>query len=125
MTERAAAHERMTEYDGLRGFAAFAVLWAHVFAPLFQGGVWADNAVAQALWFSPLHFMDGSVAVYTFFALSGFVLTRMCQGASFDFGRWVPSRVTRLMVPILAAIAVNLLVILTLRGLPILDQQNV
>lgn len=125
MTDRVTPSARMTEYDGLRGVAAFAVLWAHVFAPLFQGGVWADNAIAQALWFSPLHFIDGSVAVYIFFALSGYVLARMFLASGFDYGRWVPSRVTRLLVPILAAIALNLVVILVLRGVALLDQQNV
>ena len=115
----------MAEYDGLRGIAAFAVLVAHVFAPIFQGGEWSDSAVAQALWNSPLHFIDGSVAVYIFFALSGFVLGRMYSAPGFAYGPWVPSRVARLMVPILASIALNVLVIVLLHAVPLLSAQNV
>lgn len=80
-----------------------ALNWASL-----QAGVYlnpAHNAAANLLIFSPLHVVWlGAEAVFLFFILSGFVLTRSAMSPSFSLGAYYPSRIVRLYGPVLAAI---------------------
>lgn len=103
---------RNRELDALRGLAALSVLLYHVlalnWAPL-QDGVYlkpAANPLENLLIFSPLHVAWlGIEAVWFFFVLSGFVLTKAAARPSFTWGSYYPSRIVRLYGPVLAAIA--------------------
>jgi len=87
------------------------VLLYHVLAlnsPALQDGVYltaAANPLANILIFSPLHVIWlGAEAVWLFFVLSGFVLTRAAARPGFSWGAYYPSRMVRLYGPVLAAI---------------------
>lgn len=106
------AANRNRELDALRGLAALSVLLYHVlalnWAPL-QDGVYlkpAANPIENLLIFSPLHVAWlGVEAVWFFFVLSGFVLTRAATRPTFAWGAYYPSRIVRLYGPVLGAIA--------------------
>ncbi|MFP3464925.1 acyltransferase family protein [Leifsonia sp. SIMBA_070] len=107
---------RNRELDALRGLAAVSVLLYHVFAlnwSTLQDGVYlkpAANPLANVLIFSPLHVVWlGAEAVFLFFILSGFVLTKAATRPQFSLAAYYPSRVVRLYGPVLAAIALALL----------------
>src|SRR3981189_1343473 len=71
---------RIAYLESIRGLAALQVLLLHflaAFAPDLVFSLPATAAVAGYIHLSPLYFLyDGSSAVYIFFALSGYVLTR-------------------------------------------------
>ncbi|WP_290473335.1 acyltransferase [Leifsonia sp. 71-9] len=102
---------RNRELDALRGLAAVSVLLYHVLAlnwSTLQDGVYlkpAANPLANLLIFSPLHVVWlGAEAVFLFFILSGFVLTKAATRPSFSLTAYYPSRIVRLYGPVLAAI---------------------
>lgn len=87
------------------------MLFYHVLAlnfPALQNGVYlqaSSNPFANALIFSPLHVTWlGLEAVWLFFVLSGFVLTKATTRPDFSWGAYYPSRLVRLYGPVLAAI---------------------
>jgi peptidoglycan/LPS O-acetylase OafA/YrhL len=107
---------RLAALDGLRGVACLVVLLHHcllsipVFADAYFDG--ANSRVSQNIWeymltWSPLHLLwEGTGAVWTFFVLSGFVLTRQAiTSRSFTWRAYYPQRIIRLYIPVLAAVA--------------------
>jgi peptidoglycan/LPS O-acetylase OafA/YrhL len=64
---------RLSFINGLRGYAILAVIWHHVFGPLYRAGhhgsEWAGLTLSP---YSPLS--NGWLGVNLFFVLSGFVL---------------------------------------------------
>lgn len=102
---------RNRELDSLRGLAAISVLLYHVlalnWAPL-QAGVYlqpADRPIYNILIFSPLHVAWlGAEAVWFFFVLSGFALTKAASRPDFSWSAYFPSRMLRLYGPVLFAI---------------------
>src|ERR1700720_805693 len=71
---------RIAYLESIRGLAALQVLLLHflsAFAPNLVFSPPAGAIVAPTIHLSPLYFLyDGYSAVYIFFALSGYVLTR-------------------------------------------------
>ena len=71
---------RIAYLESIRGLAALQVLLLHflsAFAPNLVFTPPADAIIARAIQLSPLYLLyDGYSAVYIFFALSGYVLTR-------------------------------------------------
>ncbi|MGG7464754.1 acyltransferase family protein [Plantibacter sp. YIM 135347] len=115
--------------DGLRGLAAVIVLASHVMltvpslaAVLYTAGVATGlNAFETAIAYSPLHvFWAGQEAVVVFFVLSGLVLTLpVLKRPGFAWARYYPKRLVRLYVPVFAAVAFGvLLVVLVPRADP-------
>lgn len=103
---------RSRELDSLRGVAAVAVLLYHTLAlnfPALQAGIGlapVSGIVNNILVYTPVHLLWlGAESVWLFFVLSGFVLTRAASKASFSWAAYYPSRILRLYVPVLAAIA--------------------
>lgn len=105
---------RRLELDSLRGLAALSVLIYHALAinlDLFARGSelqpvsgWFENV----LLYSPLRIIwSGGEAVWLFFLLSGFVLTNAATSARFTWASYFPSRVVRLYVPVIGAIALT------------------
>src|SRR5262245_41931407 len=66
---RRRVHERVHEIDGVRGWAALSVLFFHLFWELFGGVVPAFRSSILRFW------LDGPLAVYIFFVLSGDALS--------------------------------------------------
>ena len=98
---------RIGYLESIRGLAALQVLLLHFFAAFAPDLVFAlpaGAAIAGYIHLSPLYFLyDGYSAVYIFFALSGYVLTR-----SFERHLALPSsqvfaRIIRLGLPAIAA----------------------
>lgn len=100
---------RLASLDGLRGLAALVVVAHHALltVPALASasfGQPVDGQLARLLTFSPLHLAwAGTEAVYVFFVLSGLVLVRAMDrdGAAWD--TYVPSRLLRLVGPVLPA----------------------
>lgn len=102
---------RNRELDSLRGLAAISVLLYHVlalnWAPLQDGVnlVPSDRLIHNLLIFSPLHVAWlGAEAVWFFFVLSGFALTKAAARPDFTWSAYFPSRMLRLYGPVLFAI---------------------
>jgi peptidoglycan/LPS O-acetylase OafA/YrhL len=102
---------RIAYLDSIRGLAALQVLLLHFFAAFVPNLVFApvDAApLATSIHLSPVYFLyDGYAAVYVFFLLSGYVLTR---SFSANLGRPTAiagSRIARLGIPALAATALS------------------
>lgn len=102
---------RSTELDSLRGAAAFAVLlWHTTASSLHTFLVGSHFAPVESPWYnavmySPLRiFSAGPEAVWLFFILSGFVLTRSAASPQYRWDAYYPSRVIRLYLPIVAAV---------------------
>ncbi|HKT57752.1 MAG TPA: acyltransferase [Microbacterium sp.] len=106
---------RLAALDGLRGIACLVVLAHHsllsipVFADAYYHG--ADSRASQTvaeylLTWSPLHLVwEGTGAVWTFFVLSGFVLTRQAlDSPRFTWRAYYPQRIIRLYIPVVAAV---------------------
>jgi peptidoglycan/LPS O-acetylase OafA/YrhL len=74
-------NERTSYLDGLRGFAAFQVILLHYFTAFipslaFPGPYRGWSGFLEVMGGTPLYyFYDGNSAIYTFFLLSGYVLT--------------------------------------------------
>jgi len=88
------------------------VLLYHVLAtnwPALQNGILllkpAGNPIEDILLFSQAHFIWlGLEAVWLFFVLSGFVLTKMASRPGFSWFGYYPSRMVRLYGPVVFAI---------------------
>lgn len=106
---------RLAALDGLRGIACLVVLLHHcmlsipVFADAYFDG--ANSRATQTfgeylLTWSPLHlFWEGTGAVWAFFVLSGFVLTRqVLVSPRFTWRSYYPQRIIRLYLPVFAAV---------------------
>ncbi len=104
--------DRRRELDALRGLAALSVLAYHSLAnnsALLSAGVGLGEVAPLREWllvYTPLHVAWlGGEAVWLFFVLSGFVLTRSTSGAGFGWGSYYPGRLVRLYMPAVFAIA--------------------
>jgi peptidoglycan/LPS O-acetylase OafA/YrhL len=101
--------ERLRFLDGLRGLAALCVIVHHfvaAFLPVAYFGASGKAGHEMQDWFSssPLVvFYNGPFAVYVFFALSGFVISRSVSGSGTPFPLLAGRRYLRLAVPMLAS----------------------
>src|SRR4030081_1398302 len=107
---------RIAYLESIRGLAALQVLLLHflaAFAPDLVFSLPAGAAVAGYIHLSPLYFLyDGYSAVYIFFALSGYVLTRSFERNLAQPSSQILARVIRLGLPALAATLVAAAVML-------------
>lgn len=110
---------RVTALDGLRGIAALVVVVHHCLlvspslAAAYYGGDVEQTPLRIALVYTPLHLLwGGAEAVVVFFVLSGFVLARAIRSRSFDWFGYFPSRMVRLYLPVVAAVAFAFAIIL-------------
>src|ERR1700710_3167253 len=91
---------RIGYLESIRGLAAVQVLLLHflaAFAPDLVYSLPAAGAVAGYIHLSPLYFLyDGYSAVYIFFALSGYVLTRSFERHLAQPSSQILARVVRL-----------------------------
>ena len=101
---------RIAYLESIRGLAALQVLLLHffaAFAPDLVNALPAGAAIAGAIHLSPLYFLyDGYSAVYIFFALSGYVLTRSFERNLVNPLSQILGRVIRLGLPGIAAVLV-------------------
>ncbi|MGA9089279.1 MAG: acyltransferase [Bradyrhizobium sp.] len=101
------SYPRIAYLESIRGLAALQVLLLHffsAFAPDLVFSLPAGAAVAGYIHLSPLYFLyDGSSAVYLFFALSGYVLTRSFERHLAPPSSQLLARVIRLGLPAIAA----------------------
>jgi peptidoglycan/LPS O-acetylase OafA/YrhL len=119
---RPLAANRVRQFDGIRGLAAAIVCVHHALLvipdlakPYFNQQ--PISQAAQLLTFSPLHSLwAGAEAVYLFFVLSGFVLTRLAHSPSFALERYYPSRILRLYGPTVAAVTLGAVIIAVTAG---------
>src|SRR5258708_14692806 len=108
---------RIAYLESIRGLAALQVLLLHFLAALAPDLVFTPPAgaiVARTIHLSPLYFLyDGYSAVYIFFTLSGYVLTRSFERHLAQPSSQIMARVIRLGLPAIAAtvIAAALLLI--------------
>src|SRR5688572_30321030 len=98
-------HGRLTSLDGLRGIAALAVVFNHIFLVIAPG---------QAPWwmdYTPLYyFFAGRKAVILFFILSGFVLALpYIHGTPPRYREYLIRRFCRIYLPFAAAICLSAL----------------
>jgi peptidoglycan/LPS O-acetylase OafA/YrhL len=98
---------RIAYLESIRGLAAVQVLLLHFLAAFAPGLVFptpGGSAIASAIHLSPLYFLyDGYSAVYIFFALSGYVLTRSFERHLARPSSQILARVVRLGLPAVAA----------------------
>jgi peptidoglycan/LPS O-acetylase OafA/YrhL len=108
---------RIAYLESIRGLAALQVLLLHflaAFAPNLVFALPAAAGVAGYIHLSPLYFLyDGYSAVYIFFALSGYVLTRSFERDLAQPSSQILARIVRLGLPALAATLVAAAVMLT------------
>jgi len=105
---------RIRSLDGLRGLAAVIVLISHslMTVPVLAETHYGTERIANAghpLWiftYTPVHALwAGTEAVYIFFILSGLVLALpVLYGKTFDWLAYYPRRITRLYLPVIAAV---------------------
>ncbi|ROS63801.1 peptidoglycan/LPS O-acetylase OafA/YrhL [Curtobacterium sp. PhB172] len=108
---------RIGSLDGLRGVAAAVVLIHHglLVVPSLSDGNNGLPVPSSRAWLvdSPLHlFWAGGEAVFVFFVLSGFVLTLPSLRRAQDWFAYYPSRLLRLYVPVVASVALALVLFL-------------
>ncbi len=107
---------RIAYLESIRGLAALQVLLLHFFAAFAPNLVFAlpaGAAIAGYIHLSPLYFLyDGYSAVYIFFALSGYVLTRSFERQLAQPSSQILARIIRLGMPALAATLVAAAVML-------------
>ena len=111
MNTAAPADRRVRSLDGLRGMAALVVLLHHAllcmsgFAAVYWGLPFPDFVAPFA--YTPLHAVwAGQEAVLVFFVLSGLVLVLPAsRGRSIDWIAYYPSRLIRLYLPVVFAVA--------------------
>jgi peptidoglycan/LPS O-acetylase OafA/YrhL len=101
------ATSRVGYLESIRGLAALQVLLLHflaAFAPNLVFALPAAAAIAGYIHLSPLYFLyDGYSAVYIFFALSGYVLTRSFERHLAPASTQILARIIRLGLPAIAA----------------------
>lgn len=108
----AAPPDRIVGLDGLRGVAALVVVILH---SLLLSSAFVDPFVDPRptdadplMWwltYSPLHLAwEGTVAVYVFFVLSGFVLCLPARKRGVQWRAYYPSRLVRLYLPVWASV---------------------
>ncbi len=100
---------RISYLESIRGLAAIQVLLLHFFAAFVPDLVFPghSSALAASIHLSPLSFLyDGYSAVYIFFTLSGYVLTRSFERQSMRPQLRIVARVVRLGLPALLATVV-------------------
>ena len=111
---------RVAYLKSIRGLAAVQVLLLHFFAAFVPDLVFPPSTgagIASTIHLSPLYFLyDGYSAVYIFFALSGYVLTRSFERqlarTSSDIFAQILARALRLGLPALSAVLVAAIVML-------------
>jgi peptidoglycan/LPS O-acetylase OafA/YrhL len=107
---------RIGYLESIRGLAALQVILLHFFAAFAPDLVFAlpaGAAIAGYIHLSPLYFLyDGYSAVYIFFALSGYVLTRSFEKHLGRPSSQVLARIVRLGLPAIAATLVAAAVML-------------
>src|ERR1700688_3135503 len=107
---------RIAYLESIRGLAALQVLLLHffaAFAPDLVNALPAGAAIAGAIHLSPLYFLyDGYSAVYIFFALSGYVLTRAFERHLARPSSQTLARIVRFGLPAIAAALVAAVVML-------------
>src|ERR1700730_7447717 len=107
---------RIAYLESIRGLAALQVLLLHflaAFAPNLVFALPAGAGVAGYIHLSPLYFLyDGYSAVYIFFALSGYVLTRAFERHLARPSSQILARIVRLGLPAIAATLVAAAVML-------------
>jgi peptidoglycan/LPS O-acetylase OafA/YrhL len=107
---------RISYLESIRGLAALQVLLLHFLTAFVPGPVFslpAAAAIAGYIRLSPLVFLyDGYSAVYIFFALSGYVLTRSFERDLRRPSSQIAARIIRLGLPALAATMVAAAVML-------------
>lgn len=121
-----AGSRRIEGLDGLRGVAAMVVVLLHSLL-LSDSFVtpFADprptTSPGEAMWWlthTPLHLpWEGSVAVFVFFVLSGFVLCLPARHTRMNWRAYYPSRLVRLYIPVWASVGVALIWIYALPDL--------
>jgi peptidoglycan/LPS O-acetylase OafA/YrhL len=98
---------RIAYLESIRGLAALQVLLLHfllAFAPDLVFTPPAGAIVARTIHLSPLYFLyDGYSAVYIFFTLSGYVLTRSFERHPAQPSSQIMARMIRLGLPAIAA----------------------
>jgi len=102
----AAAPARIAYLESIRGLAAVQVLLLHFFFAFVPDLVAPapSSALAASIHLSPLYFLyDGYSAVYIFFGLSGYVLTRSFERQLCQPALQILARAVRLGLPALAA----------------------
>jgi len=108
---------RIGYLESIRGLAALQVLLLHFLAAFEPDLVFALPAGATLAFYihlSPLYFLyDGYSAVYIFFVLSGYVLTRSFERQLAPASSQILARAVRLGLPALAATCVAAAVMLT------------
>lgn len=114
--EGARQGSRIAYLESIRGLAALQVLLLHflaAFAPEFVFSLPAVAPIMGSIHLSPLYFLyDGYSAVYIFFALSGYVLTRSFERNLARPFVQVLGRIVRLGLPAIAAVLVSAAVML-------------
>lgn len=102
----ATAPARIAFLESIRGLAAIQVLMLHFFAAFLPDLLSSapSSTLAAAIHLSPLYFLyDGYSAVYIFFCLSGYVLTRSFERQLDQPMVQILARVVRLGLPAFAA----------------------
>jgi peptidoglycan/LPS O-acetylase OafA/YrhL len=98
---------RIAYLESIRGLAALQVLLLHflgAFAPNLVVSLPGGGTIAGYIHLSPLYFLyDGYSAVYIFFALSGYVLTRAFERHLARPSSQILARIVRLGLPAIAA----------------------
>ena len=111
------ASQRVSSLDGLRGVAALIVVVQHcaLVSPALAAGYYGGDVggvLNQIALYSPLHlFWGGAEAVVVFFVLSGVVLVRAMRSSRFTWGSYFPSRLVRLWLPVIGAVALGYLLL--------------
>lgn len=95
----------VNNFDALRFWAAVAVLWSHT-VPVSQG---SERNELLFRW-SRGQTTTGTVAVFVFFALSGYLITRSFERAASPW-QFVRARVLRIMPALIAVLAVTAFVV--------------
>lgn len=114
---------RLRSLDGLRGIAALAVVFHHLFlaAPVLLNTIWPPpgSAVVGLLWRSatfPVHLAvsAGLEAVFLFFVLSGLVLTlpALRNARHYNWFVYYPQRLLRLYLPVVASVVLAVVLLL-------------